>query len=108
MPNELWIKIINDIKKNPRDLQTIPLRGGGIWFHVCINIDGVTILIDNAKTKKPSCKLIKIRVLDKYEFKAMYLIYLRRKNGEQVSKEATKITRNQVYIYSIDLLRNLT
>jgi hypothetical protein len=101
MTDELWIKIINDIKKNPRDLQTIPLRGGGIWFHVCTNIDGVTILVGNAKTKKPSSKLSQIRVLRKENFVVMHDIYLRRKAGEHVAKEALKASRSIVYIYSI-------
>ncbi|MDR2742442.1 MAG: DnaJ domain-containing protein [Treponema sp.] len=100
--NEIWDKIIKDITAHPRDLQTIPLTcRKGVWFYVSINADKVTILVDNAKTKKPSSKLSQIRILDKDEFKRMYPIHLRRENGDNVSSEATKITRNQVYIYSI-------
>jgi hypothetical protein len=101
MPNELWETIIRNISNNPRDIRTIPLNGGGRWFHVSINRDGVTILIDNAKMEKPSSKLSQIRVLDKDDFRKMYSIYLRRKAGEKVSHEATQTGRNQVYIYSI-------
>ncbi|MDR2447554.1 MAG: hypothetical protein LBD58_09775 [Treponema sp.] len=102
MFNELWGKIINDITTHPRDLQTIPInRREGVWFHVSVSIGRVTILVDSARTKKPSSKLTQIRLLDKDEFRVMHPIYLRRKKGEEVSKEAAKTTRNQVYIYSI-------
>jgi hypothetical protein len=99
MTEELWKKILDDICSNPRDLQTVPLNGGDRWFHV--STDGDTIFGDNAKTKKPSSKLSQTRNLHKHEFVAMYEIYLRRKRGEMVSQEATKITRNQVCIYAI-------
>jgi hypothetical protein len=100
MPNELWIKIIDDILKNPRDLQTTPIiNRGGVWFSV--TTDGKTISVDNAKTEKPSSRIGPTREICKDEFIKMHPIYLRRKRGEKVSKEATNTTINQVYIYSI-------
>jgi curved DNA-binding protein CbpA len=100
--DEIWDKIIKDITKYPRDLQTMPLiRREGVWFHVSINVDRVTILVDKAKTEKPSSRISQIRILGKDEFRRMYSIHLRRENGENVATEATALTRNQVYIYSI-------
>jgi curved DNA-binding protein CbpA len=105
MPNELWDKIIKDITTHPRDLQTIPLiRRVGVWFHVSINIDRVTICVNEARAKEHkqnSSKLLQTRVLDKGEFQTMYPIYLLRKRGKKVAKDAAAKTRNQVYIYSI-------
>ena len=101
MDDQLWKKIIDDLRKNPRDLQTIPIRGRGVWFYACIHSDGVNIVIDNARKEKPSSKLTGKRIIGRDEFATMHPIYLRRKNGENVSQEATALTRNQVYIYSI-------
>jgi hypothetical protein len=99
MTDELWLKIINNISTNSRDIKTIPLNGGGIWFNV--STDETKIYVNNAEIKKPSSKLKQAHNLDKKEFVQMYDIYERRKRGKKVSREAAKITRNQVYIYSI-------
>lgn len=41
MTEELWQQIVTDLTNNPRDLQTIPLRGTGRWFHA--SVDGSKI-----------------------------------------------------------------
>jgi hypothetical protein len=102
MDDQLWKKIIDDLREKPRDLQTIPInKREGVWFSAHIHIDGVNIVIDSARNKEPSSKLTGKRIIGRDEFDIMHPIYLRRKNGEKVSKEATALTRNQVYIYSI-------
>ena len=101
MPEGLWAAIINDIAKHPSDIRTIPLTGGGIWFHVKVETDGVTIAVSNAVKELPSSRLAQTRYLNKVDFESMYDIYLRRQRGEKVSQEATQITRHQVYIYAV-------
>jgi hypothetical protein len=97
--DELWNIIIKNITNNPRDIKTIPLNGGGIWFNVSTN--GTTIFVNNAKTEKPSSKLRQTRNLHKKEFLKIYDIYEFRKRGKKVAQEATRVSKNQVYIYSI-------
>lgn len=99
MTEELWNKILQDLESNPRDLQTIPLRGNGIWFYASIREN--VIVVENARTHKPSSNLAAPRTITQREFERMYPIYIRRRHGEQVSNEARRASRNQVYIYSI-------
>ncbi len=99
MTEELWQQIVTDLTNNPRDLQTIPLRGTGRWFHV--SVDGSKILVENAESHTPSSNLAVPRKISRNEFVRMYPIHIRRENGEQVSQEAQRAGHNQVYIYSI-------
>lgn len=98
MDNAIWTKIIEDLKTNPRDLQTIPIiNRNGRWFYA--RADGNIIIIERAKNH--TSKITGTYLINKTDFDVLYPIYLRRKKGEPVSKEATEASRNQVYIYSI-------
>jgi hypothetical protein len=99
MDNNIWEKIINDLKNNPRDLQTIPINNRiGKWFYA--EIKGEVITLKKSQNKKPSSKFINNHYLKKEDFDLIYPIYIRRKAGEKVSNES-KISFNRVYIYSI-------
>jgi hypothetical protein len=104
MPDSLWEKIINYLRKKPKDLQTIPINGSGTWFHAEISWDNVNIRVSNARNSHPREKTATLtvpRLLDKDEFSRVYPFYIRRENGEKVSQEVLKVSRNTVYIYSI-------
>ena len=94
-----WRDIINSYLNNPRDVKTVPLDREGKWFHVYADNDDLYIGIaaDHSNTSNIS----QIRKLDKDKFEVMLDIYHRRMKGEQVSKEATNTTQNQVYWYGI-------
>jgi len=95
----IYKKIIDNIKNNPRDLKTIPISRTGRWFYTYVQ--NGNIYVDIAKNHKPSSQLKIIRKLNYNDFEKVYPIYLRRVNGEQISQEATAATRNQVYWYAI-------
>lgn len=100
MNDEIWQSIITDLNNNPRDLQTIPLRGTGKWFYAFAN--GETVFVENAHEEHDNNSNIQgVRNISREEFDNMLPIHIRRNNGEHVSAEATRTTRNQVYIYSI-------
>lgn len=95
-----WLKIIQDLKDNPRDLHTVPKNNANPkWFYAYT--DGDKIYVENAKEHTPSSSISLRRALDFTNFEKIYPIHLRRENGEQVSQEATKTTVNQVYWYSV-------
>ena len=70
-----------------------------VWFYV-FEEDG-KVCVKNAEGHENSSHMIGVRVLEPSESKKMLDIYGRRKRGENVSKEATATTRNQVYWYGI-------
>ena len=92
-------KIVNNLLSNPRDLQTIPLNKKGLWFYAYVN--NGNIYVSKARIKTPSSKLVSPQRLNINEMNEIFSIYNRRMNGEKVSCEATKVTRHQVYWYSI-------
>lgn len=95
-----WNKIINDLRSNPRDLQTLPTNNSRkLWFFVYT--DGEKIYVEQSKDNFPSSKISSRRVLDYATFEKMHPIYLRRKKGESVSSEASKISMNQSYWYPV-------
>lgn len=95
-----WLKIIEDLSCNPRDLHTVPkINKNPLWFYAYTG--GNYIYIDNAKEHTPSSKISTTRKLSFGEFERIYPIYLRREQGESVSQEATSATVNQAYWFSI-------
>lgn len=96
-----WNTIIHKIEEKKRiELPTVPkTKKVPVWFSV--TTDGKTIFIDEATEHKPSSKLSVQRKLHYNTFQKVFPLYLRRENGEQVSSEATAITLDQVYYYSI-------
>lgn len=95
----LWETIVNSFGQEARDIQTIPFKGGGLWFYVSSQDDKV--YVSKARNHTDSSQIQGIRSLDKHNCEAMFDLYQRRKRGEHVSSEAKAITRNQVYWYGI-------
>lgn len=95
----MWNKILQDLKDNPRDIQTAPLRGSGIWFYA--ESDGKKVIISKSKSHTPSVNITGNRTLNSAQYEKMLIIYMRRKKGEQVSGEAAQSTFNKVYWYGL-------
>lgn len=97
-------KIKNEILKsfsdNPRDVHTCPMRSSTPkWFFV--STQSGRIVISESKAHMNSSRLKTNRILNSSELSEIFNLYLRRKRGESVSKEATDLTVNQVYWYGI-------
>lgn len=98
------IKIKNEILKsftdNPRDVHTCPTCSRTPkWFFV--SVSGRNVIISESKANINSSKLKTNRLLNFNELPEIFKLYLRRKQGESVSREATALTVNQVYWYGI-------
>jgi hypothetical protein len=102
MDADIWQKIVNDLRNNPRDLITRPMTNrSGVWFYA--EVIGKEISIGRARNHayELSSKLSSDYFIGREEFERVYPIYLRRKAGEKVAKEAANATFKQVYIYAI-------
>jgi hypothetical protein len=96
---QAWNTILDKLKLNRMEFPTVPItKRTPVWFSAMV--DGV-ILIDNAMAHQTSSKLAMPRKLKYKTFQKVYSLYLRRENGEQVSAEATSVTVNQFYYYSL-------
>lgn len=92
--------LLKSFENNPRDIITRPtIRREGKWFHVYT--ENGHVIVTGAKDKCPKCSISKPRILQEKECKMMYELYLLRKQGKQISKEAAQSSRNQVYWYGI-------
>ena len=96
----MWIDILNEFSKNPRDVHTVPTqKREPVWFHVfCRNTN---LYIESAHEKIPASEIAGVRMINKDEYGDMLKLYHRRCNGEKVSQEAQDRTMNQVYWYGI-------
>lgn len=97
---ELWLKLLANLDKEPREFPTTPKSSRKpLWF--AAYADNNDIFVRNAKDHMPSCSIKGERKLTYAIFQKIYPIYLRREKGEHISKEATAITFDQVYWYSL-------
>jgi hypothetical protein len=97
---EAWNIIINKIKDSRIELSTVPkVNKTPLWFSA--TTDGDRIFISEAVVNRPSSRLSMQRKLKYSTFEKIYPLYLRRENGEQVSKEVASITVNSVYYYAV-------
>lgn len=102
---EIWNSIIQDLTENPRDLQTTVKsdRKTPLWFHA--RVSGKALIIENAATGSPSVNLKGIRRIYEKDFSFIYPFYIRRENGESVSRELSltkgEAKKNQTYIFGV-------
>lgn len=95
-----WQKILKSLGDKIIELKTVPkINKTPVWFSAYKEEDN--IYVDCAKENSPSSKITTRRKLTFKDFKNVYPLYLKRENGESVSKEVTKITVNQVYYFSL-------
>ena len=95
----IYERILNNIKQNPQEIHTIPLRGGGVWFSVFVKNE--RIFVSPATEHTPASKVLPNTPINKIDLERMFPLYVRRKNGEQVSQEAQRASRVIVYCYAI-------
>lgn len=96
----VYEKMLREYGENPRCVCTVPTTAKApVWFYVFE--ENGKVCVKNAEGHENSSNMVGVRVLEPSESKKMLDIYGRRKRGENVSKEATAATRNQVYWYGI-------
>ncbi len=95
-----WEEMVSSYINNPRDVKTIPLHKEGVWFYVYV--ENNNIYVESARNHLTNSSVIRNRrKIENEKADIMLSFYYRRKKGEAVAKEATKITYNQVYWYGI-------
>lgn len=99
MDRSMWNKIISEFQENPRDVRTCPTRGQGVWFFVWV--EGKNLYVSRSRAHTPSSSITGRRRLNPDECEPVFCLYKKRCLGEAVSREATGLTRNQVYWYGI-------
>ncbi len=99
--SEDWHKTIRAFSTTEIELHTQPKQRNRkpLWF--AVYSDGNTIYVSRAKDHTPSSEISHPRRLTYSEFNKIYPIYLKRKTGSSVSREAAIISHNQVYWYAI-------
>ena len=95
----VWETMVRSFANNPRDVQTVPLSGGGIWFFVYAEYGN--IYVESGRNHTNSSIIRNRRRLEKEKTEKMLSIYHRRSRGEAVAQEAKATTQNQVYWYGI-------
>ena len=82
------------------ELHTLPLNNKKYRWFSAISKNGHVIITKSIKNL-PSSDIKNCRKISYKEFEGMYPLYFRRKNGDKVSAEASPISQNQVYLYSL-------
>jgi hypothetical protein len=96
----VWNTIINKLTEGSIELPTTPkTQKTPVWFSA--STDGHSIFINRAINNKPSSQLSMERKLTYNTFQKVYPLYLRREQGEPVSREVTALTVDQVYYFSL-------
>jgi hypothetical protein len=99
-PLQAWKTIISKLDQTPKEFHTVPIiKKVPLWFSA--TTDGESVFINNAIINRPSSNLKVPRRLYYRTFAKVYPLYLKRENGEQVSKEASRITVDKVYYFSL-------
>ena len=94
-----WEEMTASFAKNPRDVQTVPLGGGGIWFFAYA--EHGELYVESGRNHANSSVIRNRRRLEKEKLEKMLSLYHRRNRGEAVAQEAKATTQNQVYWYGI-------
>jgi len=99
---ELWQRIITEISKSPKEIQTIDKYGrtvDGKWFYVYV-ANGF-LYVDEAKLNRPSSNLRKERVISKPEFLSLYPNYHKWRAGTMPREIAKCKSMNSSYIFAL-------
>lgn len=97
--DQKWSQAVGKLEK-PIELPTTPTNNRvPRWFMVSCVRD--KLVISSALERKPPCRINGPRNISRDQFAEIFPFYSMRLNGEEISNEVAKKTRNQVYIYSI-------
>lgn len=99
MNNQLWQKVLQPYRDNPRDVATTPTRGEPKWFYVSVYAND--IYIDSGRSHVNKCKVSTSRVLDKMNIDRVFELYCLRKRGLIQRTEVTTVTQNSSYWFGI-------
>ena len=92
--------ILRNIQQNPQEIHTIRLNSDdGLWFSVFVKNE--RIFVSPATEHTPASKAQPHKLITKIDLERMFPLYVRRKNGEQVSQEALQAAYVIVYCYAI-------
>ena len=92
--------ILRNIQQNPQEIHTIRLNSDdGLWFSVFV--ENEQIFVSPATEHTPASKAQPHKLITKTALERMFPLYVRRKNGEQVSQEALQAAYVIVYCYAI-------
>ena len=92
--------ILRNIQQNPQEIHTIRLNGDdGVWFSVFA--ENERIFVSPATEHTPASRVRPYTRITKTALERMFPLYVRRKNGEQVSQEALQAAYVIVYCYAI-------
>lgn len=96
----VWNNILDKLGENKREFKTVPKTNKQpIWFSAYR--EDRYVYVESAIENMPSSKISTRRKLSFKVFEKVYPLYLKRENGEAVSKEVIKVTVNQVYYFSL-------
>ncbi len=99
---ERWQKIMAEFANNPHDVRTMPTnRRASKWFYVYVEKNSLYVEKSRHTKAEDSCQISQRRFLRPSELEDMWVYYLRRRDGENIFREATERCRNQVYWYGI-------
>jgi hypothetical protein len=98
---DAWNKIVSSLYDNEQEFPTTPKTNREpVWFSAVS--DGRDVYICSANNHRPSSKITMPRKLSfEHNFIKVYPLFLKREEGFAVSAEATSVTVNQVYYYSL-------
>lgn len=96
----LYADIAASFRAFPRDVPTAPINGNTPKWFYAYESQG-EVYVSSGRKNSNACHIHPDRKLPASEFPVMLSLYLRRKAGEPVSREASRQSTNQSYWYGI-------
>lgn len=95
-----YAELAASFRTSPREVPTAPINGKAPkWFYVYERRG--EIFVASGREHPDVCNICPERKLQRGEFSVMLELYLRRKRGEPVSREASRQSINQSYWFGI-------
>lgn len=98
---EDWLKILNYIDVNGKEIGTFTIVNR-VKSYFTVKVDSEKLVVSNANTLKPSCKINMNRSITYKQFEDSYYLYDRYINKEEGIREKMRyLSNNSSYIISI-------
>ena len=95
-----YLDLIASYKYTPRNVHTVP-TDGRVPKCFWVSVERDNLYVSAGTTPYENSNVRGKRLLSIVEMETMLSLYQRRKKGEAVSREASRVTQNQVYWYGI-------
>lgn len=96
-----WLKILNYIGVNGKEIGIFTIVNR-VKSYFTVKVDGENLVVSNANTLKPSCKINMNRSITYKQFEDIYDLYDRYINKENGIREKMRdLSNNSSYIISI-------